>query len=116
MSAFQADLTGGSGTVNLDLELLKPFRVSAVPPERIERSAPQDRVWLEFASRSLKHHPVLHNLPTKLAEWIGDNMQDALGFPEKKDPNKWSVSELNDILKTHVVCDRNGCITNIRTP
>ena len=49
-----------------------------------------------------------HWLPTKLAEWIGENMQDELGFPDKKDPNKWSVSELNNILKTHEVCDRNG--------
>ena len=52
---------------------------------------------------------MLQYLPTKIAEWIGENMQDKLGFPDKKDPNKWSVSELNDILKTHVVCDRNGC-------
>ena len=24
-----------------------------------------------------------------------DNMQEELGFPDKKDPKKWSVSELN---------------------
>ena len=53
-------------------------------------------MWLEYAYQ--KHHPVLQYLPTKLAEWIGENMQDKLGFPDKKDPNKWSVSELNDIL------------------
>ena len=82
--------------------------MSAVAPERIERSAPADRVWLEYAYR--KHHPVLQYLPTKVAEWIGgENMQVELGFPDKKDPKKWSVSELNDILRTHVVCDRNGC-------
>ena len=54
---------------------------------------------------------MLQYLPTKLAatEWIGKNMQDELGFPDKKDPRKWSVSELNDILRTHVVCDRNCC-------
>ena len=45
---------------------------------------------------------MLQYLPTKLAEWIGENMQDELGFPDKKDPRKWSVSELNDILSTHV--------------
>ena len=27
-------------------------------------------------------------LPTKLAEWIGKNMQDEVGFPDKKDHNK----------------------------
>ena len=51
LSAFQADLKGGSGAISLDLELLKPFRVSAVAPERIERSAPPDSVWLEYAYR-----------------------------------------------------------------
>ena len=34
-------------------------------PDRIERSAPADRVWLKYAYR--KHHPVLQYLPTKLA-------------------------------------------------
>jgi hypothetical protein len=81
--------------------------VSAVIPDIIERTAPADRVWLEYAYR--KHHPILQYLPTKLAEWIGENMQDELGFPDKKDPHKWSVSELNDILQTHMVTDRNGC-------
>ena len=79
---------------------------SEVAPERIERSVPADSVWLEYAY--WKHRPELQYLPTKLAEWIGENMQDELGFPDK-DPKKWSVSELNDILRTHMVCDRNGC-------
>ena len=80
---------------------------------------PPDSVWLEYAYR--KHHPVLQYLPTKLAEWIGENMQDKLGFPEKRDPNKWShwsVSELNTILQTHVatlVSDRNGCSFKLQT-
>ena len=52
---------------------------------------------------------MLQYLPTKLAEWIGKSMQDELGFPDKNDPRKWSVSELNDILRTHVFCDRNCC-------
>ena len=81
--------------------------MSAVSLERIERSAPADRVWLEYAY--WKHHPVPQYLPTKLAEWIGEDTQDELGFPDKKDPKKWSVSELNDFLRTHVVCDRNSC-------
>ena len=70
--------------LRLDLELLKPLRVSAVAPERIERSAPADRVCLEYSYR--KHHPVLQYLPTKLVEWIGKYMQDELRFPDKKDP------------------------------
>jgi hypothetical protein len=45
------------------------------------------------------HHPVLQYVPTKFAEWIGENIQEdmrtrELGFPDK-DYHKWSVSELN---------------------
>ena len=47
LSTYHADLKGGSGAVSLDLELLKPFGVSAVVPKRIRGSAPPDRVWLE---------------------------------------------------------------------
>ena len=79
VSIVQGDRKTGSGAISLDLELLKQCRVSAVAQERT------DKVWLEYAFR--KHHPVLQYLPTKLAEWIGENMQDELGFPDKKDPN-----------------------------
>jgi hypothetical protein len=41
--------------------------------------------------------------------WIGENMQDELDFPDNQDPNKWSVSELNEILRNHVVRGRNSC-------
>ena len=34
-------------------------------PDRIERSAPADSVWLEYPYR--KHHPVLQYRPIKLA-------------------------------------------------
>ena len=70
----------------------------------IDRSGAPDRVWLRYASHKL--HQVLQYLPTQLAEWIGENMQDGLGFLDKQpeDPAKWSVSELNlnDILHRHV--------------
>ena len=52
---------------------------------------------------------MLQDLPTKLAEWIGEIMQEELGFPDREDPNKWSVSQLNYILRIHMVHDRNGC-------
>ena len=29
-------------------------------------------------------HPVLRWLPTKLAEWIGSNLGDELGIPQKQ--------------------------------
>ena len=35
-------------------------------------------------------------------------MQGELRFPDRKDPNKWSVSELNDILRRYVMRDRNA--------
>ena len=79
LSALQGDTKMASGVVSLDLELLKPCKVSAVIPDIIERTAPADRVWLEYAYR--KHHPILQYLPTKLAEWIGENLQGELGIP-----------------------------------
>ena len=47
-------------------------------------------------------------LPTKLAEWIGENMQDELGFADKADSRaaadtSWTPAELNHILEAHVV-------------
>jgi hypothetical protein len=47
-------------------------------------------------------------LPTKLAEWIGENMQEELGFPDKADRRArpgscWTTAELNRILHEHVV-------------
>ena len=67
--------------------------------------------WLEYAYRT--GHPVLRWLPTKLAEWIGENLQEALGFPDKADrrasPGEgWTPDELNHILQAHVV---NGILT-----
>ena len=79
-----------SGCVKLDLDLLKPWRVSAAaaasdddaaPPVRHRSQQQQSQVWLQYAYR--KHHPALQWLPTKLAEWIANNMQDELGIPDK---------------------------------
>jgi hypothetical protein len=68
--------------------------------------------WLEYVYR--KTHPVLCWLPTKLAEWIGENMQDVLGFPDKADKRAqpvsgWTPAEQNSILQDHVV---NGALTS----
>jgi hypothetical protein len=46
--------------------------------------------------------------PTKLAEWIDENLQQALGFPDKADGREcpgtgWTLDELHHILKEHVV-------------
>jgi hypothetical protein len=50
----------------------------------------------------------LCSLPNKLAEWIGENMQYELGFPDKADmlaqPGAgWTPAELNNILRAHVM-------------
>jgi hypothetical protein len=67
---------------------------------------------LEYVYRTA--HPTLHWLPTKLAEWIGENLQEELGFPDKADkraePGRgWTAAELNGILHNHVV---NGILTS----
>ncbi len=62
--------------------------------------------WLEYIYRTA--HPVLRWLPTKLAEWIGENLQDVLGFPDKANQRAepgsgWTPAELNHILHEHLV-------------
>ena len=95
MSLMQNTKHNLSGSVKLDLDLLKPWRVSAAPAASYDHASPAvqhtsqphpKQVWLEYAYR--KHHPVLQWLPTKLAEWIANNMQDKLGFPDKADPRR----------------------------
>ena len=72
-----------SGSVRLDLDLLKPWRVSAAAAARDEHASPPvkhmsqqqpSQVWLGYAYR--KDHPALQWLPTKLEEWIANNLQD----------------------------------------
>jgi hypothetical protein len=46
-------------------------------------------------------------MSTKLAEWIGENLQEALGLPDKVDRRaspctRWTTSELNHILQQNV--------------
>ena len=103
-----------SGSVKLDLDLLKPWRVSAAVPASDDQASPPVRhmsqqqpsqVWLQYAYR--KHHPALLWLLIKLAEWIATNMQDEadeLGFPDKAGHRRgWTPAELNSILQNHVV-------------
>jgi hypothetical protein len=68
-----------------------------------QASKPQ---WLKYIYRT--EHPVLHWLPTKLAEWIGEILQDVLGFPDTADQRAepccgWTPAELIHILHKHVV-------------
>ena len=61
--------------------------------------------WVEYQYR--KAHPVLRWLPTKLAEWAGDNLGVQLGIPPKRS-NNWTAQELNAILLNNIVEQRNG--------
>ena len=68
--------------------------------------------WLEYVYRTA--HPMLCWLPTKLAEWIWENLQEELGFPDKADKlaepgTDGTAAELNSILHSHVV---NGELTS----
>ena len=58
-------------------------------------------------------HSRLLWLPTKLAGWIGENLQEELGFPDKADKRAqpgagWTPAEFNHILQDHVV---DGALT-----
>ncbi len=86
-SSWQANSKNSTGCVHLDINLLKPSRI-----EFAENPAPtlclpdghhSPPKWLEYVYRTA--HPVLCWLPTKLAEWIGENLQEELGFPDKAD-------------------------------
>ena len=62
--------------------------------------------WIRFSYRT--SHPVLRFLPTKLAEFIGENYASELGIPLKTDLSKWNPAELNTILKQNLVPCRHG--------
>jgi hypothetical protein len=109
-SAWQANSKNSTGCVCLDINLLKPtqikFAENPVPFLSLPDAPHSPPKWLEYIYRTA--HPVLHWLPTKWAEWIGENLQDELGFPDKADQRAepgsgWTPAELNHILQSHVV-------------
>ena len=110
--ALQATSIQSTGSVRLDINLLKPSRLEfpADAPVAHRDACPPE--WLEYVYRT--SHPVLRWLPTKLAEWIGENLQEVLGFPDKEDERAdpgcgWTAAELNHILQAHVV---DGTVTS----
>ncbi len=52
-------------------------------------------------------HPILCLLPTKLAEWIADNLSAELRIAAKKEA-KWTVGGLNPILARNLVPNGDG--------
>jgi hypothetical protein len=108
--AWQSNTRGSTGCVRLDIKLLKPaqieFAEQPAPSLSLPDGAQSPSKWLEYVYRTA--HPVLRWLPTKLAEWMGENLQDELGFPDKADQwaapgSGWTPAELNHILQAHVV-------------
>ena len=110
--SVQANSKNSAGCVRLDINLLKPSRIEFAQDPSPSLSLPDGHrttktaTWLEYVYRTA--HPVLRWLPTKLAEWIGENLQDELGFPDKADQRAepgsgWTPAELNHILQSHVV-------------
>ena len=47
----------------------------------------QSGEWVNYAYRAA--HPILRWLPSKLAEWIGDNYGAALSIPPQNDAAAW---------------------------
>ncbi len=109
MHAVQAGDRNSAGCVHLDINLLKPSKIEFVQEPAPTLTMPDGfspPKWLEYVYRTA--HPALRWLPTKLAEWIGENMQDELGFADKADKRAqpgtgWTPAELNHILQDHVV-------------
>ena len=96
--------------MRLDIHLLKPTRIEFAENPAPSLSLPDGPLspskWLEYVYKTAR--PVLRWLPTKLAEWIGESLQDELGFPDKADQraepgSDWTPAELNHILQYHVV-------------
>jgi hypothetical protein len=96
----------------LDINLVNPSRIEFRQEPGPQLTVPDQQAaslnWLEYVT-----HPVLRWLPTKLAEWIGENLQDALGVPDEGDKRAqpgsgWTPAELHRILQDHVV---NGALT-----
>ncbi len=82
-----SDSVDSSICVCLDINLLKPSWIEFGQELGPQLTVPDQQAasvnWLEYVY--WKAHPVLRWLPIKLAEWIGENLQDKLGFPYKAD-------------------------------
>ena len=94
----------------LDIHLLKAERHEAVQLQGhhdvLLYSDDADAAeWVTYQYR--KAHPILRWLPSKLAEWLAENMQAELAIPAKQG-DRFTVAELNHILATVLVPYRDG--------
>ncbi len=103
----------------LDINLVKTSRIEFVqdpaPPLTLPDGASPPK-WLEYIYRTA--HPALHWLPTKLAEWIRENIRlqepQELGFQITPIRERSQASAgLNSIMHAHVVAGELitfGCV------
>ncbi len=89
-----------STCVRLDMNFLKPSRLEfAQDPAHVvtlPEGAAETPKWLEYVYRT--SHPALRLLPTKLAEWIDENLQNEMGFPDKADKRAQAGLLLSSII------------------
>ena len=115
VSQWQAVGRRGRGRQDINIHLLKPARFLPDPeyvvPPSLQDNVVQDDApvpghdYITYAYRTA--HPVLRWLPTKLAEWIGSNLGDELGIPQKQG-SLWTASELNAIITGNLVGGDHG--------
>ena len=97
----------------MDIHLLKPARAwaqlatdFALGCEQVLAGDDGRGEWTTYQYRTA--HPILRWLPTKLAEWIGDNYGPDLGIAPKGNADGWTVGELNTILENNIVPGAKG--------
>ena len=115
VSQWQAVGRRGRGRQDINIHLLKPARFLPDPeyvvPQSLQDNVVQDDApvpghdYITYAYRTA--HPVLRWLPTKLAEWIGSNLGDELGIPQKQG-SLWTASELNAIITGNLIGGDHG--------
>jgi hypothetical protein len=106
LSTVSDSITGDSNQLNQRIPDGDAVLGMGAPVVTLPEGAAETPKWLEYVYRTA--HPALRWLPTKLAEWIGENLQDEMGFPDKADKKAppgtgCTPAELNHILQAHFV-------------
>jgi hypothetical protein len=87
---------GFDGDPSIDVMLLKPQLFTATgTTQRHEQS-------FQYAYR--QHHPLLHFLPLKLADWVAKNLAHELRLPQPSDAS--SSADMNHVITSCLVSDR----------
>jgi len=87
----------------LDIHLLKAAAHEAVAHQHLGLVPYTDDTrpeWVTYPYRIA--HPILRWLPSKLAEWLSENLAEELAIPAKRG-DKWTVEELNTVLENNLV-------------